>query len=146
MQIPVVNYLAGMEISTIVIANIQMLHASFDDSSCDVTKCALIVAIHRERWCVFAIYITVGQEQPFRFTGALGGGDGFSFRSWHGDEILLPWLPWDSSVAEKQDMTTLGSGVGTIIGPIGVCVVSESIISVSAAAAAKIQLKVGCRL
>ena len=43
-------------------------------------------------------------------------------------------------------MTTLGSGVGTIIGPIGVRVVSELIISVSAAAAAKIQLKVGCRL
>jgi len=48
MHVGVVNYLAGMEVLTIVIANIDMLHASFYDSSCDVTKCALIVAINRE--------------------------------------------------------------------------------------------------
>ena len=49
MHVGVVNYLAGMEVSTIVIANIDILRASFYDSSCDVTKCALIVPIDRER-------------------------------------------------------------------------------------------------
>ena len=48
MHIGVVNYLGGMEVSTIVIANMDMLQASFYDSSCDVTMCALIVAIDRE--------------------------------------------------------------------------------------------------
>jgi len=45
----VVNYLAGLEVSTIVIGNINMLRGSFYDSSCDVTKCAWIGAIDRER-------------------------------------------------------------------------------------------------
>ena len=49
MHIGVVNYLAGMDVSTIVIANIDMLHASFYDSSCNATKCTLIVASDRER-------------------------------------------------------------------------------------------------
>ena len=49
MHIGVINYLAGMEISTSVIANIDMFRASFYDSSCDLTKCALIVAIDWER-------------------------------------------------------------------------------------------------
>jgi len=38
----------------------------------------------------------------------------------------------------------MGFAVGTIIGPIGVRVASELIIAVSAAAAAKVQSKVGC--
>jgi len=58
----VVNYLAGMEIWTIVIANVDMLCASLYDPSCDMTKCALIVAIDRERRCVFAMYISVELE------------------------------------------------------------------------------------
>jgi hypothetical protein len=41
-------------------------------------------------------------------------------------------------------MTFLRYTVGTIIGPIGVHVASELIIAVSAAAAAKVQSKVGC--
>jgi len=49
MHVGVVNYLVGLEVSTIVIANIHILHASFYDSSCEVTKCALIVAIDWER-------------------------------------------------------------------------------------------------
>jgi len=40
-------------------------------------------------------------------------------------------------------MTSLRLAVGTIIGPIGVRVVSQLIITVSAAAAAKVQSKVG---
>jgi len=48
MYVGVVNSLAGMKVSTIVIANIDMLCASFYDSSCDVTKCTLIVTIYRE--------------------------------------------------------------------------------------------------
>jgi len=41
-------------------------------------------------------------------------------------------------------MTSVRFAVGTIIGPIGICVASELIIAVSAAAAAKVQSKVGC--
>jgi hypothetical protein len=41
-------------------------------------------------------------------------------------------------------MTSLRFAVGTIIGPIGVRVGSELIVAVSAAAAAKVQSKVGC--
>jgi hypothetical protein len=41
-------------------------------------------------------------------------------------------------------MTSLRYAVGTIIAPIGVRVASELIIAVSAAAAAKVQSKVGC--
>jgi len=47
-------------------------------------------------------------------------------------------------MAQKEDMTTLRFAVGTIIGPIRVCVASELIIAVSAAAAAKMQSKVYC--
>jgi hypothetical protein len=145
MHVGVDNYPAGMEVSTIVIANIHMLCVSFYDSSCDVTKCTLIVSIDRERRCIFAVYILVELEQPVPFTGAMGAGDIFGFKSWHSDEILLSQLAWDSSVAEKEYITSLRFAVGTIIGPIRVHVASEFIIAVSAAAAAaKVQSKVGC--
>jgi len=71
-------------------------------------------------------------EEPYRFTGALGAGDVFSFESRHSDEILLSQLPSDSAVAEKEDMTTLRFSVGTSIGPIRVRVASELIIAASA--------------
>ena len=61
-HVEVVNYLAGVEISTIVIANVDMLCVSLYDPSCDMTKCALIVAIDRERRCVFAVYGSVELE------------------------------------------------------------------------------------
>jgi len=48
MLVGVLNYLAAMEVLTIVMGNIDMFRASFYDSSCDVTKCALIVAMDRE--------------------------------------------------------------------------------------------------
>jgi len=57
MHLGVVKYLAGMDVMTIVIANIDKLHVSCDDSSCDVTRCALIVAMDRERRCGCAMYI-----------------------------------------------------------------------------------------
>jgi len=41
-------------------------------------------------------------------------------------------------------MTSLICAIGTIIGPIGVRVASELTVAVSAAAAAKVQSKVGC--
>jgi len=53
-------------------------------------------------------------------------------------------LSCDSSVAEKEYMTSLGFAFGTIIGPIGDRVASELIVSVSAAAAAEVKSKVGC--
>jgi len=49
MHVGVVDYLASMEISTMVIANVDVLRASLYDPSCDMTKCALIVATDRER-------------------------------------------------------------------------------------------------
>jgi len=61
-QVGVVNYLAAMQISTIVVENVNMLWASLDDPNCDITKSALIVAIDRERRCVFAVYISVELE------------------------------------------------------------------------------------
>jgi hypothetical protein len=45
----VVNNLAGLEISTIVTANVDILHTSFCASSHDVTNCALIVARDTEQ-------------------------------------------------------------------------------------------------
>ena len=48
MYIGVFNYLVGMEILTIIIANIDILRASCDDSSCEMTKGVLIVTIDRE--------------------------------------------------------------------------------------------------
>jgi hypothetical protein len=81
MYVGVVTCLANMEVSTIVIANIDMLCASFYDSSCDVTKCVLSIAIDQERRCIFAMYISVELVQPFCFTGALEAGNVFSFES-----------------------------------------------------------------
>ena len=62
MHVGVVNYLAGMEISTIVIANVDMLCASRYDPSSDMTKWVLIVAIDREWRCIIAGYISVELE------------------------------------------------------------------------------------
>ena len=49
MNVGVVNSLVVMHVMTIVIANINMLHASFYGSSCDLTKCPLSVTIDRKR-------------------------------------------------------------------------------------------------
>jgi len=78
-HVGVVNYFVGMEISTVVIANVDMLRASLYDPSCDLTKCALIVAIDWERRCVFAVYIPVELELPLCFTGAIETSDVFGF-------------------------------------------------------------------
>jgi hypothetical protein len=53
-------------------------------------------------------------------------------------------MPRGSSIAEKEYMTSLRFVVGTIICPIVVRVASELIVAVSAAAAAKVLLKVDC--
>jgi hypothetical protein len=81
MHIGVVNNPAGMEVTTIVIANVNILRPSIYDSSCDVTKCALFVAIDLEQRCIFAVGISGVLEQPFRITGALGAGDVFGVNS-----------------------------------------------------------------
>ena len=80
MHIEVVNYLAGMEISTIMIANVDMLCGRFYDPSCDMTKSTLIVAIDRERRCVFAMNISVELEWPLCFTEALRTSNVFGFK------------------------------------------------------------------
>ena len=79
MHIGVDNYLAGMEVSTIVIANVDMLCASLYDASCDMTKCALIVTIDLERRCIFAVYILVELVYSLCFTGALRTSDVIGF-------------------------------------------------------------------
>ena len=89
MHLGVDNYIAGMEISTIVIANVHILCASFYDSCCAMTKCSLIFAIDREQRCNFAVYISVELKKPLRFTGAFRTSDVFGFEGRHGDEILL---------------------------------------------------------
>jgi hypothetical protein len=44
MDVGVADYLAIVEISTVVVANVDMLRPSFDDSSSDVSESALVVA------------------------------------------------------------------------------------------------------
>jgi len=144
MYVRLASYLGGMEIWTIVIANIEMLHASLYDFSCDVTNCALIVRIDQEWWYVFAVYIPVELWQPLHLMEAFGAGDILSIIGWHSDDIMLSRLPWDSSVAEMEYMTTWRFAVGSIIGPIRVWEAGELIIAASATAAAEMQLKVGC--
>jgi len=61
-HVGVVNGLAGLENLTIVIANVDMLCASLHDPSCEMTKCAMIVAVDRERRCIFAVCISVELE------------------------------------------------------------------------------------
>jgi hypothetical protein len=61
-HVGVINYLAAMEVSTIVLANIDMVCASRYDPSGNMSKCALIIAIDRERRCVFPVYISVELE------------------------------------------------------------------------------------
>jgi hypothetical protein len=60
--IRVVNYPAGMEISTCVIEDIDMLCASIYDPSGDMTKWALMVANNWKQRSVFAVYISVELE------------------------------------------------------------------------------------
>jgi hypothetical protein len=57
MHIELVNYLEGMVISTIEIANSVTLRGNIYESSWEVTDCALIFAFDREWKCVFAMYI-----------------------------------------------------------------------------------------
>jgi hypothetical protein len=68
-----------MEISTIVIANVDMICGSIYDPSCDMTKCAMIITIDGERRCVFAMYISVELEYSLCFMGAQGICDIFGF-------------------------------------------------------------------
>jgi len=88
---------------SIVIANLDLLCASFYDTSCDMNKCVLIVAIERKRRCDFAIYISVELKEPLQSKGAFGKSYVFGFEGWHGDELLLSWLPQDSPIADKED-------------------------------------------
>jgi hypothetical protein len=78
MYIQVVNYGVGMEISTAVIANIDLLCTSLYHSSCDGTKYTQTVTIDWEWWFVFSVYILVELEQPFRIMGAIRTGDAFN--------------------------------------------------------------------
>ena len=79
MHIGVVNYLAGMEISTIVIANVDILGASLYDPRCEMTMGAPDVAIDQERRCIFAVNISIKLEKPLYFSGALATSDVFGF-------------------------------------------------------------------
>jgi hypothetical protein len=47
MYVGVADYLAIVEISTVVVTNVDMLGSSFDDSSSDVSEIALVVAVNR---------------------------------------------------------------------------------------------------
>jgi len=58
----VVDYFAGVAITTIVIAIIDILCASLHDPSCEMTKCALIIANNWEWIYSFAVYNSVELE------------------------------------------------------------------------------------
>jgi len=49
-NIGVVDYLSSMQISTVVIANIDVFSLSFDNSSRDMGESTLIVAVDWQRW------------------------------------------------------------------------------------------------
>jgi len=49
-HVAVVDYLSFMQIPTGVIANVDMLISSFDDSRGDNRECTLIVAVDWQRW------------------------------------------------------------------------------------------------
>jgi len=136
-QILLVNSAEGIEILTILIAKIEMVYASFLKSSCYVTRCTLIAEIDRELWFVFATYVLVELDQPFRFMGAIGAGDLFSFKRSLSNDIMRSQLLSVGFIAEKDNVTTLRPVFDTNIGPIKVQVASELIIAVCAAAAAK---------
>jgi len=89
------------------------------------------------------MYISGELEEPFRFTGALNVGDVFSFQSLQSNEIMLAICTVDSSIADKEDMTTMRFVVGTIMSPIQLNVTSKLIMTASNAAADKMQSKVG---
>jgi hypothetical protein len=78
-HVGVFNYLAGMGNTTIVIANINTFCASVYDPSCDMTNCALIISIDRERRCSFAVNIAVELKQSLCFTGAFGTTEELGF-------------------------------------------------------------------
>jgi hypothetical protein len=61
-HIGVFHYLAAMEISTIVNGNVDMYGASISEYSCDLTKCALFVAIDRELRCIIAVYVLMERK------------------------------------------------------------------------------------
>ena len=50
MHVGVVDYSSSMQISTVVIANVDMLSSSFDDSHGDKSESTLIVAVDWQRW------------------------------------------------------------------------------------------------
>jgi len=81
MQIGVVNYPKCVEISTIAIGNIDTLCARFYDSSCDVTRCVVIVGINWEGLCVLAVYILVQLEYQFYCKEAVETGNVFGLKS-----------------------------------------------------------------
>jgi len=48
--VEVVHYLSSMRISTVVIANIELLSSSLDDSGGNTTKSTLIVIVDWQQW------------------------------------------------------------------------------------------------
>ena len=50
MHVGVVDYLPSMQISTVVIANVNTFSSSFDDSCGDKSESTLIVAVDWQRW------------------------------------------------------------------------------------------------
>jgi hypothetical protein len=88
MHIEVVDYLPGMKISTIVIANMDMPHPSLYDTSCDMQKYSLIVPIDRVRYCVFDQYILVELKQLIVMAGVFGTSNVFGFQHSHYDVTL----------------------------------------------------------
>jgi len=50
--IGVVDDGARMELSTVMVAHIEVLHSGLDYSGCDMCEGTLIVTVYRERGCV----------------------------------------------------------------------------------------------
>jgi len=71
------EYSSSMQISTVVIINVNVFNSSFDDSHDDKRESTLIVAVVWQRWDVIlrTVNIVLQLEKPFRIARGLRGGD-----------------------------------------------------------------------
>jgi len=115
----VVDYSSFMQISPVVIANVDVSSSSFDDPRGDKAECTLFDAVDWHRWKVFAMNLFLWLKKQLRFPRGLRGGAELGLESSHRDETLLSTLPQDCSIPGEKHMASLRLAVRAIIGPIG---------------------------
>jgi len=122
----VVDYVSSMQISTVVIANVDVLSSNFDDTHGEMSESTLIIAVDWQQWWVFVVNVILYLKNPFPFSRGLWACDELGLESWHGNDTLLSRLPRDSSICAEQHMASTRFAVCAVIGPIGIRVPSET--------------------